>query len=155
MIRIVLLSLSVFALSAAVDAQTVGAFAELPRVLKSGATVFVADDSGQTTKGKITELSPASIALLTSSDERVAIPSSRVRMVSRVDSKWNGFFIGAAAGAVPGALLGTGFKRYCENESASCPQAPLVVGALFGLVGGWIGAGIDGLIDGQKVVYQR
>jgi hypothetical protein len=155
MMRVLWLSLFMAASAVAAEAQTVDAFADLPGLLKSGATVFVADESGQTTKGKITELSPASIALLTSRDERIAIPSSRVRMVSRVDSKWNGFLIGAAAGAVPGALLGSGFKRYCENESASCPQAPLVMGALFGLVGGWIGAGIDGLIDGQKVVYQR
>jgi len=155
MVRILLLGSLVLGLAAEARAQVVDSFAELPGVLKSGTKVFVADDSGQTTKGKITALSPASIALLTNRDERISLPSNRVRMVSRIDSRWNGFLIGAAAGAVPGAMLGAGFKTYCENESASCPQAPLVMGALFGLAGGWIGAGIDGLIDGQKVVYQR
>ena len=155
MVRIVLLSASLIGLSVEARAQVADSFAELTGVLKSGTKVFVADDSGQTTKGKITELSPASIALLTNRDERISLSSNRVRMVSRIDSRWNGFLIGAAAGAIPGALLGVGFKTYCENESASCPQAPLVMGALAGLVGGWIGSGIDGLIDGQKVVYQR
>lgn len=155
MVRTLLAGVLLLGFAANAGAQTVDAFAQLPDAVHTGTKVIVADDSGQSTKGKITELSAASMALLTSDGERVAFSSDRVRRVSRIDSKWNGFLIGAAAGAVPGAWLGNAFKTYCDNEAASCPRAPLIMGAAFGLVGGWIGAGIDGMIDGQKVVYQR
>jgi hypothetical protein len=155
MARMLMLGSFVFGLASSGYAQTVDSFATLPAVVKSGTKVFVADDSGAVTKGRVTDLSATSIALLTSRDQPVSFPASSVRMVSRVDSRWSGFWIGAAAGAVPGVWLGTGFKTYCSNEAASCPEAPAYFGVLFGLLGGWIGSGIDGLIDGQKVVYQR
>ena len=157
LVRILILGWCVIATTvSASDAQAVSTFEQLSDAVKAGTVVFVADESGQVTRGKITQLSPVSIAILTSRDERtMRFDANRVRMVSRVDSKWNGFLIGAAAGAVPGAMLGVGFKTYCENESASCPGAPVYLGVVSGLIGGWIGAGIDGLINGQKVVYQR
>jgi hypothetical protein len=72
----------------------------------------------------------------------------------RHDSRLNGFLIGLLAGAVPGVMLGMGVKRYCENESRSCPIAVPVAGALFGFVGGGIGYAVDGAI-GESRTFAR
>ena len=137
-------------------AQVVDSFERLPEVVKTGNRVFVTDEKGQQTKGKLSELSPASLTILTGGYEQPrAFPSDRVMRVSRLDSRLNGFLIGFAAGAVPGILLGVGFTTYCENESAHCPGAPAYLGGALGLIGGWIGFAIDGAIDGQTLVFAK
>ena len=135
----------------------VESFAQLPEVLKAGTVVYVQDEQGQRTKGKIRELSPASLTLFTSDGHRQerSFPADRVARISRVDSRLNGFLIGLAAGAVPGVTVGYGFKTYCSNEAAHCPAAPAIFGATFGLIGGWIGFEIDDAINGQKLVFRR
>jgi hypothetical protein len=135
----------------------VDSFARLPEVLKPGNVVFVTDENGTQTKGKVTELSPASVQLLTGMFERtVVFPSDRVMRVSRVDSRRNGFWIGTAIGAVPGIILGSLFNEYCYNEGGGhCPAMIAIVGGSTGLIGGWIGYGIDGAINGQTLVYAR
>lgn len=140
------------------NAQTaVDSFAELPRVIQPGTNVFVEDDKGQRTKGKITELSDATLQLMTPgvSGRRVSFAPDQVRRVMKVDSRLNGFLIGAAAGVVPGVLLGMGFKTYCSNEATSCPAAPAILGTVVGLAGGGIGYAIDGAVNGQTLVYSR
>jgi hypothetical protein len=135
----------------------VDSFARLPEVLKPGNVVFVTDENGAQTKGKVTELSAASVQLLTGMFERtVVFPSDRVMRVSRLDSRWNGFWIGTAIGAVPGIILGSLFNEYCYNEGGGhCPAMIAIVGGSTGLIGGWIGYGIDGAINGQTLVYAR
>lgn len=135
----------------------IGTFPNLSSTVKRGTIVFVTDDNGEQVKGTITEVSPASMQILTVDREarRVTFAADRVSRVARVDSRRNGFLIGAALGAVPGILLGMGVSTYCENESTSCPWAPVILGGLFGAAGGGIGYAIDGAIDGQKVVYSR
>ena len=135
----------------------VESFTQLPEVLKVGTIVYVQDEQGLRTKGKIRELSPASLTLITSDGHRQerSFPADRVARISRVDSRLNGFLIGLTAGAVPGAMLGHGFTTYCENESAHCPAAPYIFGATFGLIGGWIGFEIDDAINGQQVLFRR
>ena len=138
--------------------DVVRAFAELPRVVDKGNVVFVQDDAGERTKGSITELSDKSLEIMTSGipGRTVTFPADRVTRVSKVDSRLNGFVIGAVAGAVPGLLLGHGFRNWCENESGSnCGTAYAYAGGVFALVGGWIGRAIDGAVDGQTLVFRR
>ena len=138
-------------------AQVTDSFATLPQVIDRGTNVFVEDENGQRTKGKVVQLSDATLQLMTPgvSGRRVSFAPDQVRRVMKVDSRLNGFLIGAAAGAIPGILLGMGFSTYCSNEATSCPAAPAIVGTLFGLAGGGIGYAIDGAIDGQRLVYSR
>jgi hypothetical protein len=138
-------------------AQAVDSFDRLPDVVKLGIRVFVTDDKGQQTKGKISELSPASLTILHGGyNEPTVFPSDRVIRVSKIDSRLNGFLIGLAAGAVPGILLGMGVSTYCNNESAGpCPVAIPIGAAIFGLAGGGIGYAIDGAINGQTLVFAR
>lgn len=135
----------------------VASFAQLPEILKVGTIVYVQDETGVRTKGKVRDLSPASLTLLTIDGHRQerSFPADRVVRIARVDSRLNGFLIGLTAGAAPGAMLGHGFTTYCENESAHCPAAPYIFGATFGLIGGWIGFEIDDAINGQTLVFRR
>lgn len=135
----------------------VESFAQLPEVLEVGTMVYVQEETGVRTKGKIRDLSPASLTLFTVDGHRQerSFPADRVARISRVDSRLNGFLIGLTAGAAPGAMLGHGFTTYCENESVHCPAAPAIFGATFGLIGGWIGFNIDGAINGQTLVFRR
>jgi hypothetical protein len=132
-------------------------FGRLRDVLTVGTVVFVEDDAGERVKGKVRSLSADAMTIVTSgtfSQER-SFPAQRIVGVTRVDSRLNGFLLGFAAGAVPGALLGSGVSTYCENEASSCAGAPLVVGGLMGLVGGWIGWAIDGAINGETPLFSR
>jgi hypothetical protein len=147
-----------FAASSAAQPVVVDSFARLSEVLKPGNVVFVTDEKGAQTKGKVTELSPASMQLLTPGmyERTVVFPSERVVRVSKIDSRWNGFLIGTAIGAVPGLILAHYFNQYCKNETAGyCPVIFVYAGGATGLIGGWIGYGIDGAINGQTLVYAR
>ena len=154
--RMALLSVFMTVASVASAQDVVDSFTRLPEVVREGNVIMVTDDKGAQTKGKLSELSPSSLTLLHGGWDRQSVfPSDRVTRVSKIDSRLNGFLIGLAAGAVPGIMLGMGFTTYCENESASCPGAPVYFGGLTGLLGGWIGFSIDGAIDGQKLVFAR
>jgi hypothetical protein len=153
----VLVLLAVCATSALAQ-EPVTSFAELRTVVREGNIVFVVDEKGERTKGKIAELSEKSLQIMTGGiiGRTVSFTPERVARVSKVDSRLNGFLIGAAIGAVPGLLLGHGFRRWCENESGStCGTAYPYTGGLFALAGGGIGYAIDGAIDGQTLVFRR
>ena len=160
-IRTTLLSALVtvaFASSSFAQSETVvDSFARLGEVVEPGNRVVVTDEKGLQTKGKIRELTPASLRLLTGDMDRTeTFPSERVARVSKIDSRLNGFLIGLAAGAVPGIWLGLGFKTWCENESGhNCWAAIPYSTGLLALSGGWIGFTIDGAITGQKLVFAR
>jgi len=156
-VRIAFLGVLLTVASAASAQTVVDSFARLPEVVKKGNVVMVTDEKGQQTKGKISELSPASLTILHGGFEQPSVfPSDRVMRVSKIDSRLNGFLIGLAAGAVPGILLGMGFKSWCVNESGhNCWAAIPYTTALLGLGGGWIGFAIDGAINGQKLAFAK
>ena len=152
-----ILSLLAVARSSAAQA-VVESFSALPEVIHKGNVVFVQDEKGERTKGKITDLSATSLRIMTGgvSGRTLTFPADRVMRVSKADSRWNGFIIGALAGAVPGLILGHGFKQWCINESGShCDNQYAYWGGFLGLVGGWIGYAVDGAIDGQTLVFRR
>ena len=138
--------------------QTAATFAELSKVVRPGHVIFVQDEKGERTKGKITDLSDSSLRIITGgvSGRTLTFTADRVTRVSKVDSRLNGFLLGAIAGAVPGLWLGHQFNQLCKNESPDyCPGAYAYGGGLLGLVGGGIGYAIDGAIDGQRLVFRR
>ncbi|HJU41222.1 MAG TPA: hypothetical protein VJ691_00350 [Vicinamibacterales bacterium] len=154
-----LLVLIALAFAAPATAQdTVTSFADLSKVVKRGNVVFVQNEKGERVKGKITELSDASLQIMTGGvlGRTYTFQAEQVTRVSKIDSRLNGFLIGAIAGAVPGLILGHGFNQYCKNESPDyCPAAYPLFGGLLGLVGGGIGYAIDGAIDGQTLIFRR
>ena len=151
----------IVALACAVPAfaqEPVGSFAQLPQVVTPGNIVFVQDEKGERTKGKITELSETSLQITTGGvySRTLSFNADRVTRVSKVDSRLNGFIVGAVAGVVPGLFLGHLFNQRCKNESPDyCPVAYAYAGGLLGITGGGIGYAIDGAIDGQTLVFRR
>jgi hypothetical protein len=125
-------------------AQTVSnSFEELRQVLRKGQTVVVTDATGQRTKGKVTDVSPSSLVVLTPAartfTERTV---SEIRVTDRV---WNGALIGAA--------IGTGFAMWDYLIDPSEPGNAVVFTVGIGL-GSAVGAGIDALVNrGGKLLY--
>lgn len=154
-------TLFLIAIAAAVPAaaqDTVATFTDLSRVVRKGNIVFVQDEKGERTKGKITELSDASLHIMTGGvlGRTFTFTADRVMRVSKVDSRLNGFLIGAIAGIVPGFLAGQWWNAYSTNEGGgSSPLSYLIFGAPLSLIGGGIGFAIDGAIDGQTLVFAR
>lgn len=160
-VRVVLMSLllvGVFAASSAAQTQ-VDSFARLPEVIKIGSVVYVEDDAGRRTKGRLLNLSGSSLILESGREHRRFDVDGLVK-VTKVDSRRNGFWIGFAVGAVPGVFLGLAAKGYCYNESSAggCPgliSSIVWPGGTAGAIGGWIGASIDGLIDHETLVFAK
>ena len=133
-------------------------FADLSKYVKVGSKVFVTDEKGERTRGQISELTSSTVHVRTGGfrDRTVTFAADRVERVSKIDSKKNGFLIGLIAGAVPGVLASAAWSSWSNNEGGGhTPLAYLYIGVPVSLLGGWIGFGIDGLIDGQTLIYRR
>jgi hypothetical protein len=125
---------------------------ELARHLASGATIAITDHAGQTVKGKLVQLTPAQLVLLTDG-RQVTFTSetlSEVRQRQR-DSLKNGMLIGGAIGAVP--LIIVGSSNWCSDEP-DC-DATIGLGLLYIAAGVGAGAGLDALTSRQTVLYRR
>jgi hypothetical protein len=135
-------------------AQTpVESFAQLQPALTLGQTVIVEDSSGSRIKGALTGLTATSMTVTPKSKQPRTFGAGGVSRVTRFDSRLNGFLIGAAAGAVPGLMLGYGWSEYCNNEAGGhCPVAYAIFGGLCSAVGGWIGWSLDGAINHDRFV---
>ena len=143
--------------SAAMAQQPAESFAELSKLVKKGQVVFVEDETGRRVKGNVTDLSDSTLHLMTTgvAGREVTFDGSRIARVSRVDSRVNGFLIGAAIGAAGGIYSASMVDMLFENEASNADWTYPVFGGLMALAGGGIGCAIDGAIDGQKLVFAR
>ncbi len=138
-----------------VDAQEVASsFEQLAVLIKPGDKITLVDVTGRETKGRIGKLSPDALILVTSTGSRqlgevdVAAITQR-----RDDSLKNGAIIGAVAGAayfVTGLALLAGI----DDGDVIIPTA-IAGGVLFAGLGAAAGVGIDALISGRQVIYQK
>src|SRR5262245_4199999 len=131
---------------------------ELPEV-KTGQTVWAVMADGHEIKGKVIDFSQTSLEI-THKGQSMSVPLADLERIEVRDSVKNG----AKIGAVPGAIV-LGFLFGAAAEFSACPLldprpcdsnagAWTVVGGAAGAGAGWlIGAGIDRLIPGRKVVY--
>jgi hypothetical protein len=137
------------------EAQEVASsFDELAVLVKPGDKITVVDVTGTETKGRIGKLSHDVLILVTSGrlrqlgDVDVATISRR-----RDDSLVNGAIIGAVAGAayfVTAAML----LHDSDGGDVIIPTA-IAGGVLFAGMGAAAGVGIDALIAGRHVIYQK
>ena len=130
----------------AARAQTAAtSFEELRRMLKNGQTIVVTDTSGQRTTGKVRDVSTSPPSLV------IAVPGPRtfhadsVAEIRTTDRLLNGALIGAG--------VGTGLAVWDYLIDPSEPGNGAIFAVAIGL-GTAIGAGIDALIDGRRVVYR-
>ena len=125
------------------------------RRLKPGREVWVWVTTGTRSlvHGDIVAISDSSLTIR-EQDREVTIRLDDVRLVEGVDSKKNGFLIGAVPGAVAGGLVffsaASGICGSCDiNESAW-----ILPGAVAGgIVGGLLGMMVDGLNLGRQTLH--
>ncbi len=127
-------------------AQEIATFEDLQRTLTKGQTVLVIDDTGLKIRGKVEELSPSSLIVVTKGPARRTFVESTVSEIRRPDSKVNGALIGAGVGA------GLALWDYLIDPSE--PGNGVITVVSVGL-GAAIGAGIDALVNKSgKVLYR-
>ena len=121
-------------------AQTAHTFEELHRILQVRQTVVVTDVSGQEAKGRIDQLSTASITV-----GGRTFTDAAIRAIRLPDPLWNGMLVGAA--------IGTGLATWDYVIDPSEPGNAVIFAVAVGL-GTAIGAGIDALrIKGGRLLY--
>jgi hypothetical protein len=141
------------------SAQTAEPRHDFSSLAATQTSVDVIADSGRQTRGRLLRFDAESLTL--ESDRReITFDRQHVAQVyQRGDSLKNGMLIGLGIGAGMGVVTGTtsdcgGFfepARPCTaGENA---QRALVLGGVFGAIGMGIGAGIDALFTGRRLLY--
>ena len=116
-------------------------------------TVFVRDQAGQETKGKLLRLDDRALVILVDGTPREFELSRVSRVQKRGDSLRNGALIGSAIGFGLGFLVGGLSDCYAASEYCGAgPRTAFVLTstAVYGL----LGAGIDALIQGRTTLYR-
>lgn len=123
---------------------------ELRIILTTGDKVTLTDLSGQSITGRIERITPDALNLRVK-DNVQAFAEKDLRQITqkRQDSIFNGLLIGAAVGF--GATLPINLGIADEGEKG----VALAVSALWGLIGGGIGAIVDASITHKQLVYFR
>ena len=134
-------------------------FDELRRNVRDGNEVIITNADGQRTRGKLTSMTASSLELglqkrrwlILMERTQQTFTDAAVVTVTRVDSTWDGGFLGFVAGSVPVAL---GLCNSGDGEEAAwnCLGGLVFAGPLAGLTGGAIGAWIDGRMN--QIVYR-
>jgi hypothetical protein len=136
----------------AAAAQPVTSFASLAERVQPGATIVVRTTDGEALRGRLEGVSATTIDVRTRGVVR-QVPAAAVSTVTtRVnDSNANGFYIGAAIGALGGVLSAATFSGEYRPEDLRAGGVPF---ALFGaaLYGG-VGAFIDSRIKRTETLY--
>jgi hypothetical protein len=147
------LAIVAFAMLAGVPrthAQSDHSLSDVLRRLTPGVDVQVIDDSGRIVAGRVVA-DGGSGAGLVSAVDGVRLDPARIRQVAtRGDSLLDGIAIGAAAGAAGGYFAEAGLNSVRETGPGRASGA--LVGAL---AGAGLGAVIDSLRRGHRVIYRR
>jgi hypothetical protein len=117
-------------------------------------TVYVLDDTGMETSGRLLRLNPDSLDLLVDGTER-RFEAMRVRRIQkRGDSLRNGAVIGAVVGLGMGLVAGGISDCPGDDPGGSCPgtRAALVLFST-GMYAA-IGTAIDALLVGRTTLYR-
>ena len=145
-------------LATAMPVTTQDRFDHVQYALRAGDTVFVVDDTGTETRGKVARIGPSALRLIVDGYERDWGAAAVERLERRGDSLKNGAIAGLATGGIFGFLAIAAVSG--AGGGAAFPLVPsdgqiaVVLGAFMGL-GAGIGAGIDALVPGRTLLYLR
>ena len=158
-IRITLGTIAVVLTATAALAQTPAQ--NIQRSVKPGQQVWITDDQGHETRGRIADMTADRLTVATGR-ERADVPYDRILRIDRPDDTLaNGALIGLVAGAPFGFLaVAAEDARSCDPHvwfDCSNPSAAgyLAVTGFMGGVGSAIGVGIDALIRREPNLYRR
>lgn len=116
-------------------------------------TVYVLDDTGVETAGRLLRLDPDSLLLLVDGMER-RFETARIRRVDkRGDSLRNGALIGAIVGAAMGLVSGGISDCPGEDPGGECPGTRAAIFLFSTGVYAAVGTAIDALIPGRTTLY--
>jgi len=116
-------------------------------------TIYVTDDSGLRTEGKLLRLEPDSVVMLVAGAEQ-RFDTARVRRIDkRGDSLKNGAWIGAALGVLFGSI--TAGISDCPGDDPGGSCTGFRIGTFAGAVGIYtaMGVGVDALIVGRTRIF--
>ena len=116
-------------------------------------TIYVTDDAGKQTEGKLLRLEPESVVLLVEGSERRFDVAHVRRIDRRGDSLKNGAWIGAAVGVVFGTI--TAGISDCPGDAPGGDCTGFRIGTFAGALAIYtaIGVGVDALIPGRTRVF--
>jgi len=117
-------------------------------------TIYVTDDAGRQTEGKLLRLEPDSVVMLVEGAEQ-RFDAARVRRIDRRgDSLKNGTLIGVAIGVALG-LVTAGIADCIDSDrpGSSCAGGRIALFAVSTGVYAAIGAGVDALIVGRTRIF--
>ena len=126
---------------------------DLPSRLRTGHTIRIVDTEGKKTEGKLDGLTDSSLQIKVDGEMR----EFRGTSLREIDLKYrdpvsNGIILGAIIGVAAGAVFGISGVSPEGCESSKCK---LGATALWGAIGGGIGAATGALGDSMKQGYLR
>jgi hypothetical protein len=151
MLRIGRIVACVFLAATSAQAQELaGTFEQVRVLVKAGDTLTVTDTAGQPVRGKLVNLSSSSLRLNVSGTTR-EFQKVDVNTITKrgSDSLKNGALIGMVIGGSLGAVGMAVAAAQGDADAAFFVGAALVYSGM----GAGIGAGVDALIEGQRVIY--
>ena len=144
-------------LAAPAAAQDVGRFDDLARLIEAGDDVRVTVSGGRDVKAQVVGVTPLELSVL-ARGARLDLGAADVWAVHRRvdDPTRNGAIIGFAAGA--GCALWS-LVAFTSGDMDLTGAELAVVAALnvslSGMLGWWVGASVDALIETEEEVYRR
>jgi hypothetical protein len=123
---------------------------QLKLLLEKGDKMTLVDSSGKSTTGRIERMAADAIDVRVEGTIRT-FAEKDIRQIDRTkpDSPWNGILIGAAVGF--GGTLPLNLAAAGRDEK----DLAVAASALWGLIGGGIGAVIDACVHQKQMVYFR
>ena len=117
-------------------------------------TVYVLDNTGTETSGKLLRLNPDSIVLLVDGAERRFETARVARIQKRGDSLRNGAIIGAVVGVAMGIVTAGISDCPGDHPGGGCAGSRAALFLVSTGVYFAIGTGIDALIPGRTTLYE-
>jgi hypothetical protein len=116
-------------------------------------TIYVTDDAGRRTEGKLVRFDPDSLVMLVNGMEQRFDRNRVLRIDKRGDSLKNGALIGAALGVLFGSITAGISDCPGEDPGGSCPGTRVTAFAVSIAFYTAVGTGIDAMVVGRTRVF--
>lgn len=148
-----LVGFAMLVISMECSAQTADSFEQLKVLVKPGDNVYVTDSTGQTTKGRISQLSATSLGLTVNGARRDLAQNDVYEIRQwKHDSLANGAIIGTSIAGLLSAITAiAACSEGCRGQGGDVALFILV----FTGMGTGIGTGIDALVPSKQTIFKN